>query len=116
MNGSNFGEQVTWSDFNRATTGYRITLVEMSLKTKCRRSLVATSLTLLFAVPLQSGQTPSQPENRSNKISVTVNAVLVPVVVRDAKGKEIEDLKKEDFEVWKSEQLTQTATVMMVAM
>ena len=72
----------------------------MSLKTKRRRSLMATSLTLLFAVPLQSGQTPSQPENRSNKISVTVNAVLVPVVVRDAKGKEIEDLKKEDFEVF----------------
>lgn len=72
----------------------------MSLETKCRSSLVATSLTLLLAASLWSGQSPSQPENSSNKISVTVNAVLVPVVVRDAQGKAVGNLKKEDFEIF----------------
>ena len=72
----------------------------MSLKTKCQRSLVASTLALLFAVPLWSGQGPSQVENSPNKISVTVNAVLVPVVVRDAQGKAVGNLRKEDFEIF----------------
>jgi VWFA-related protein len=72
----------------------------MSLETKSRHSLVATTLTLLLAASLWSGQSPSQPDNSSNKISLTVNAVLVPVVVRDAQGKAVGNLKKEDFEVF----------------
>ena len=72
----------------------------MSLGTKYRLVLVTTSLMLFPAPRLWSGQNPSQPENNPNKISVTVNAVLVPVVVRDAQGKAAGNLKKEDFEVF----------------
>ena len=71
----------------------------MSSKTKCRYTLVA-SFVLLMGATLCGGQNPSPPENSSNKISVTVNAVLVPVVVRDAQGKVVGNLKKEDFEVF----------------
>lgn len=68
--------------------------------TKYRLRRGAPLLTLLFAARLCSAQTPNQPENSSNKISVTVNAVLVPVVVRDAQGNAVGHLKKEDFEVF----------------
>lgn len=71
----------------------------MSLGTRCRRGL-ATSLVLFLAARAWSGQSPSQPEIKPNKISVTVNAVLVPVVVRDSQGKAVGDLKKEDFEIF----------------
>lgn len=70
---------------------------EMSFR---RRLVVPSLLALFFAVPLWSRQTPSQAENGSNKISVTVNAVLVPVVVRDAQGRAVGNLKKEDFQVF----------------
>jgi len=55
---------------------------------------------LCLALRLWSGQNPSQPENNPNKISVTVNAVLVPVAVRNAQGKAAGNLKKEDFQVF----------------
>jgi len=73
----------------------------MSLETKFRPSPVPASLLmLLLSAPLSSGQSPSQPENGSRKISVTVNAVLIPVVVRDARGRAVGNLKQDDFEVF----------------
>jgi VWFA-related protein len=73
----------------------------MKLQTKCGRSVAVTSLLLVWATQLWSGQAQDQPEGTSsNKISVTVNTVLVPVVVRDAQGNAIGNLKKEDFEVF----------------
>lgn len=56
---------------------------------------------LLLAVQMCTGQTHDQSEGTSsNKIALTVNAVLVPVVVRDAQGKAVGNLTKEDFEVF----------------
>jgi VWFA-related protein len=77
----------------------------MSLETNCWWRISANILTLLLAAGLYSGQTPNQPENNANKISVTVNAVLVPVVVRDAQGNAVGNLKKEDFEVFDKNKL-----------
>ena len=77
----------------------------MSPLTNCRWSRSANVLMLLLIARLCSGQTPSQPENSSNRISVTVNVVLVPVVVRDAQGNSVGNLKKEDFEVFDKNKL-----------
>jgi VWFA-related protein len=73
--------------------------------TNCGWRISANILTLFLATGLCSGQTPNQPENSANKISVTVNVVLVPAVVRDAQGNAVGNLKKEDFEVFDKNKL-----------
>jgi VWFA-related protein len=66
------------------------------------KSIAATAL--LTAVLILSAsaiaQQSQQPPDASTKIQVAVNSVIIPVVVRDAKGLAVGTLKKEDFQVF----------------
>ncbi|GAC1661840.1 MAG: hypothetical protein NVS9B4_14680 [Candidatus Acidiferrum sp.] len=72
----------------------------MKMKTTHLRVIVLNSLALISCGRGVAQQTETSPDTGNTKIVVDVNSVLVPVVVRDAKGHAVTDLKKEDFQVF----------------
>jgi len=71
------------------------------------RGVIAIALFAVFALPCGSAQAqresdsqpPAPPANQA-PLKVATNLVLVRVVVRDAQGKPVEGLKKEDFKIF----------------
>jgi hypothetical protein len=83
----------------------------MNVKAQLRPALV---LFWLVCLPLRhlAAQQTEEPQAPPFKIEVKVNKVLVPVVVRDAQGRTVGNLRKEDFQVFdKNEPQTISAFV-----
>ena len=71
----------------------------MQPRTELHRFLVGSCLALIVSTHA-GGQQGYQSEEAPPKIEVNVIRVLVPVVVRDRQGRVVDDLKKEDFQVF----------------
>jgi VWFA-related protein len=62
------------------------------------RAFVVSCLGVLASICCVAGQV-QQPQEKTSAVQVNVNRVLVPVVVRDAQGRAVGNLTREDFQV-----------------
>jgi hypothetical protein len=72
----------------------------MNWRFLARRAFVFGSCWLMPFLCTQTAAPQTPPPDSGVKIQVNVNAILVPVVVRDGRGREVTDLEKKDFKVF----------------
>jgi VWFA-related protein len=73
--------------------------VNVNAKRRCATALSCLALILCKGTPAQE-KSATPPPDSVPKIQVSVNAVLLPVVVRDSQGRVVGNLKQEDFHVF----------------